>query len=227
MARKAPYRFREVDESTWDDMVRLFDGRGGPSYCWCLLWRESAAARANLDRPGRRRAMQRRVTAGTPVGLLAYDGDEPVAWCSVAPRETYRSIGGIDYPDGTSVWSVVCFFIKRDYRGQGLSAALLDAAVKTARHHGAEVVEASPVGADSHSYRFMGFRSTFEAAGFEELRMAGTRRHVMHRILTARLRRQIAGTQERHVAGAAHPEPVEDRGAAAARERKLRPRRSS
>jgi GNAT superfamily N-acetyltransferase len=189
--RSPAFRFHEVDQSNWDDMVRLFDGRGGPSYCWCLLWRESSAARAKLDRAGRRRAMQRRVDAGTPVGLLAYAADEPVAWCSVAPRESYRSLGGIDYPDGTSVWSVVCFFIQRPYRGQGLSARLLDAAVKLARRHGADVVEASPVDPESHSYRFMGFRSTFLAAGFEELRMAGTRRHVMHRVLDAGLRRRL------------------------------------
>ena len=32
------------------------------------------------------------VKAGTPVGVLAFDGDEPVGWCSIAPRETYARL---------------------------------------------------------------------------------------------------------------------------------------
>jgi GNAT superfamily N-acetyltransferase len=184
---RSKFRFREVDQSNWADMVRLFEGRGGPHHCWCLVWRESGAVRAKLDLAGKRLAMKRRVDAGTPVGLLAYVEDEPVAWCSVAPRESYRPIGGIDYPEGVSVWTVVCFFIQRGFRRQGLSAALLDAAVKVARRHGADVVEASPVDPDSPSFRFMGYRSTFLEAGFDELQTAGTRRHVMHRVLDTKL----------------------------------------
>jgi hypothetical protein len=35
------------------------------------------------------------------------------------------------------------------------------------------------VAPDSPSYRFMGFVGAFEAAGFTEIEMAGSRRHVM------------------------------------------------
>ncbi len=38
-----------------------------------------------------------------------------------------------------------------------------------ARSHGADIVEGYPVDADSPSYGFMGRRSTFAAAGFEEV----------------------------------------------------------
>ncbi len=122
--------------------------------------------------------------AGVPVGILAYLDGEPVGWCSVAPRETYRSLGTASLVAGEAVWSVVCFFVPAQYRRRGLARALLDAAVAVAAAHGADVVEAMPVDPDAPSYRFMGFRPLFLAAGFEELGRAGTRRHVMRRVLT-------------------------------------------
>ena len=61
--------------------------------------------------------------------------------------------------------------------------ASIDAAVEHAAAHGAEVVEAYPVGPDAPSYRFMGFVPAFQQAGFVEVARAGKRRHVMRRVL--------------------------------------------
>lgn len=60
-----------------------------------------------------------------------------------------------------------------------MTKQLLAAALRHARKHGAKVVEAYPVEADSPSYRFMGFVPMFEEAGFREIGREGTRRHVM------------------------------------------------
>ncbi len=87
--------------------------------------------------------------------------------------------------EGTHVWSVVCFFVPRRHRRNGIAAALLDAAIATATAHGADVIEATPVDPDSPSYRFMGHRPLFLAAGFKEVGLAGTRRHVLRRVLSA------------------------------------------
>lgn len=83
------------------------------------------------------------------------------------------------------MWSIVCFFVRRDLRGQGLGPKLLKAAVAMARKHGARVVEAYPVDEDAPSYRFMGFVPMFADAGFAEVGRAGTRRHVMRRAVRA------------------------------------------
>jgi GNAT superfamily N-acetyltransferase len=125
--------------------------------------------------------LESRVREGVPVGILGYVNREPVAWCSIAPRATYRDLGGRDVPDDDpgSIWSLVCFFVSRRLRRQGATRQLIAAAVEHARKRGATVVEAYPVDPDSPSYRFMGFVSSFEAAGFREVGMAGTRRHVM------------------------------------------------
>jgi hypothetical protein len=171
--------FREVTPGRWKDLERLFESRGGPKNCWCMAWRGTPEERR--DKTSRKAAMRARVRAGVPVGLLGYVGDEPVAWCSIAPRPTYRPLGGVTDPeeDAERVWSVVCFFITRRMRSQGMMHRLLEAAVAQAGAQGAKAVEAYPVDPDSPSYRFMGFVQAFEAAGFREMGRAGNRRYVM------------------------------------------------
>ena len=178
--------FHEVDRSRWPDMERLFESRGGPKNCRCMVWRATAEEARRTDGASRKAAMQHRVAAGVPVGILGYVDGEPVAWCSIAPRTTYRPLGGVDDPaeDAATVWSLACFFVKRDLRGSGITKRLIEEAVAHARRRGATVVEAYPVDPDSPSYRFMGFVSSFAAAGFHEVGRAGTRRHVMRRELT-------------------------------------------
>lgn len=177
-------RFAPVTPERWPDLARLFVRRGGPKHCWCMAWRDLPAGERRAP-AAKRAALAERVGRGVPVGILAYADGEPVAWCSVAPRETYRELGGADYPAGTSVWAVVCFFANRELRGRGIAARLLDAACAEAAAAGADVIEGYPVDPDSPSYRFMGLRSTFLAAGFEEVGRAGRRRHVMRRRLRA------------------------------------------
>ena len=174
--------FHEVDASRWDDLERLFESRGGPKFCWCMVWRPGAKSAKG---PERKAAMKLYVCDGVPIGLLGYANGEPVAWCSIAPRATYRDLGGPtsvgERPE--DVWSLACFFIRRALRGQGTTRRMIEAAVQHAAKRGAKVVEAYPVEPESPSYRFMGYVSTFSAAGFHEVGRAGIRRHVMRREL--------------------------------------------
>ena len=98
---------------------------------------------------------------------------------SIAPRDTYRPLGGHEAKPGERVWSLACFFVPRALRRRGMMRRLIAAAVDHARGKGATVVEAYPVEADSPSYRFMGFVPVFDEAGFTEVARAGSRRHVM------------------------------------------------
>jgi GNAT superfamily N-acetyltransferase len=171
---------RDVDGDAWADFERLFESKGGPKYCWCMAWRASGQEAKNTDAAGRKAAMQARVSDGVPVGLLGYLDGEPVAWCSIAPRATYRKLVSDGSPD-EGVWSIVCFFTRREFRGDGLTRRMLTVALKHARAKGAKVVEAYPVDADSPSYRFMGFVPLYQQAGFVEIGREGSRRHVMRR----------------------------------------------
>src|SRR5260370_12245431 len=86
-----PIAFHEVDASRWDDLERLFESRGGPKSCWCMVWRAGAKTAKG---PDRKAAMRRYVHEGVPIGLLGYFGGEPVASSSIAPTTTYRYPGG-------------------------------------------------------------------------------------------------------------------------------------
>jgi GNAT superfamily N-acetyltransferase len=169
--------FEEITPERWDDFETLFASRGGPKNCWCMAWRAMPSERRG-DSAAKKEAMKDRILGGHPVGLLGYRGTEPVAWCSVAPRDSYRPLGGLD-DNEANVWSLVCMFLKRELRGVGHGKELIRAAIQHSRLRGADILEAYPVDPESPSYRFMGFVPMFEDLGFKEVRRAGSRRHVM------------------------------------------------
>lgn len=160
--------FREVSAETWPDFEKLFESRGGPKNCWCMVWRASGAGSPSADSASRKAV-----------------GEVPVAWCSIAPRDTYRiTMAEMQSDDAEErVWSVVCFFVARSARGQHAFNGLLEAAEALAKAHGATAIEGYPVDEDSPSYRFGGFVGSFEKTGFERIGRAGTRRHIVRKRL--------------------------------------------
>ena len=32
--------FKAVDQHNWKDLEKLFESRGGPHNCWCMVWRK-------------------------------------------------------------------------------------------------------------------------------------------------------------------------------------------
>ena len=147
-------KFREVDRDRWEDLERLFEARGGPKYCWCMVWRRMPKGAGRADSGAKKDALRQIVERDTPVGILGYLDEKPMAWCSVAPQRSYRELGGSRYPLDASenVWSIACFFTARRLRGQGITRRLIGAAVDYAARNGATVVEAYAVEPDSPSY---------------------------------------------------------------------------
>jgi len=178
---KPKLTFKPVTKATWKDFEALFEAKGGPGYCWCMPFREIATADRS-NNAAKKEAMKARVAKRVPIGLVGYFNGEPVAWCSVGPRESFRAGLTDDYdPEEAGVWSVTCFFVRKELRGQGLTEAMLEAAVAYARKRGAKVVEGYPVAESSPSYRFMGFLPLFRKAGFTKVGSAGSRRSVVRK----------------------------------------------
>jgi len=121
---------REVDAARWPDFEWLFESRGGPRWCWCRMWRRDAAGRMPHDRAHMKESMRQRIAGGGRVGLLAYVDGEPAAWCSVAPRETFVALGGVEEPgeDESTVWSLTCFYVRNAFRHRGLMDRLIERA---------------------------------------------------------------------------------------------------
>jgi GNAT superfamily N-acetyltransferase len=165
----------------WPDLEALFSGSteagsGNPARCWCMEWRRPRAEWEAGQGEGNRAAMKALIEAGQVPGILAYEGSEPVAWCSVAPRAqttTLRERGSFRDFENPEIWTVLCFYIRNDFQGRGLTVELLRAAVDYAREHGAKLVEGYPVDPeampDFAMSRFMGFVSAFRQAGFVEV----------------------------------------------------------
>lgn len=175
------FKFRPIDTESWSDFEMLMESKGSPHNCWCTAWIDIEKKNKKPEKSEKKASIKKRIKNGTPIGLLAYSNNEPIGWCAVAPREAYKPLGGDETKD--QVWSVVCFFIKRDFRGQSLTNLLLEEAIEYAKNHGAKYIEGYPVAPDSPSYRFMGFKSTFKKANFKFIKNAGSRRNVMLREL--------------------------------------------
>jgi GNAT superfamily N-acetyltransferase len=160
---------RAVTANNWDDFVRLFEAKGSPHYCWCTPYRFRDVL--DLTKAQKKRRMKSLIGAETPIGVLACEGDEPVGWCSVAPRETYvrlqrsRTMPRVTPPD-TATWTILCFFVVRSRRGQGITRALLDGAVACAKQQGADVVEGYPFDTAGITATHQGHSSIYKAARF-------------------------------------------------------------
>ena len=135
---------------------------------------------------GNRRALRKMVRGGATPGLLAYHDGEPIAWCALGPRDRYVRLDNSrtwQRVDDQPVWSVVCFFVKRGYRGKGVASALLRAAIEYAKHHGGKVLESYPVEPRKDRmpdvFAFTGVVAVFRNAGFAEILRRSETRPIM------------------------------------------------
>jgi GNAT superfamily N-acetyltransferase len=166
----------------WVDVQSVFATRGDPRGCWCQYFKLPAAVFDATRAADLESALEQQTRAGDPTpGLVAFVDGEPAGWVAVEPRVRYPRLlrsrvvsgGSQEAKDDASVWSIVCFVVRHEFRGRGVSRALALAAVEHARDAGARVVEAYPVdtvarpGASASSL-YHGTVSVFAALGFEE-----------------------------------------------------------
>ncbi len=147
-----------------------------------MYWRIGSAYRRR-PRHENRRDFHALVRRGPPPGLLAFDGDTPVGWCQLTPRDdvpwldrTWRLARVDDQP----VWSLSCLYVRIGHRRRGVTAALIAAALKAAKRAGAPALEAYPFDASvSPSSTGTGYASTFARAGFKTVARRHPARPVM------------------------------------------------
>ncbi len=170
-------------QARWPDFEALLGERGGYGGCWCMLWRLQRKDFEAQSGAGNKAAMKALFDAGAEPGLIAYDGDRPVGWCSVAPRAAFPRLERsrvLQPVDDLEVWSLSCFLIVKTHRNRGVSGALLAAAGDFVRARGGRILEGYPIDPKTTPYpavyAWTGLASAFQAAGFEEvLRRSETR----------------------------------------------------
>jgi len=177
---------RPLTQERWPDFEALFGEQGAYGGCWCMWWRVKRSEFERQQGEGNRLAMKAIVDSGEVPGILAYIDGEPVGWCSVAPREQFGVLQRswvLKPVDDRPVWSIVCFFVAKGHRDQGMMAKLIGAAVEYVRGQDGTVVEAYPVepreGRLPPFSAFVGLAATFERAGFKEVLRRSERRPIM------------------------------------------------
>lgn len=170
----------------WDDFESLLGPRGASGGCWCMLWRLTRKQFEAQKGEPNRLAMRALVESGQTPGILAYEDDEAIGWCALAPREQYPAIGRsrVMKPiDDVPCWSVSCLFVRRQCRKRGVATQLLKAAVEHAMLHGAKALEGYPVepkrGDIPPVFAWTGIPKAFQRAGFREVARRSPTRPLM------------------------------------------------
>lgn len=160
----------------WPDLVKLFGERGACGGCWCMSWRIEKGERwEEVKGPTAKRRLRQLVRSGKAKGCIAFDGDEPVAWCTFGPRLEFPRLQRartLACDDAAAVWSIPCFFVRRDHRNAGVAGRLLDHVLSYLEEIGVETVEGYPVKTRGPkplpaAFVWTGVPGLFRAAGFE------------------------------------------------------------
>ncbi|GAA1987289.1 GNAT family N-acetyltransferase [Microbacterium pumilum] len=184
----------------FDDAQHALTGGGDGSSCQCAWWTITNADFQRTTRDQKKALLHDEMDVAPPPALIAYVDGEAAGWIRVGPRtrqqrlaRTKEFIAYSEEPweDG-DVWAVTCFVVRREHRGEGLSARLLDAAIDFSRSNGARLLEGyptEPIDASgkkrSSNSLFRGVVSTFENAGFHEVARPKPDRAIVALDLTA------------------------------------------
>jgi predicted GNAT family acetyltransferase len=186
--------FYPLTADRWSDFEELFGERGACGGCWCMWWRLKRSEYERQKGEGNRKAMKTIVERGEIPGILAYFEGMPVAWCSVAPRSHFSMLNRsriLKPVDDQPVWSIVCLFVKKSLRNQGLSIRLLSKAIEYVKQQGGQVVEGYPVEPKKDRmpdvFASTGLASAFRQTGFIECaRRSETRPIMRYHIISRR-----------------------------------------
>jgi GNAT superfamily N-acetyltransferase len=155
-----------------------------------MWWRSTRKEFEQRGNEGNKAVMKAIVDSGQPTGILAYQGDVPVGWCSIAPRETYGSVERshiLRRIDDQPVWSLVCMFVARANRNHGVAEALVRAAIDHVDKNGGKIVEAYPTIPKQEKLppisSFMGVPQLFQRVGFEEVARPSKSRMIMRYLI--------------------------------------------
>jgi GNAT superfamily N-acetyltransferase len=183
-------KFYPLTSKRWKDLERLFGPRGACEGCWCMWWRIPRAEFMKNRGQRNKEALKNIVDSGKVPGILAYLQSKPVGWCAVAPRDDYQPLERsrlLKRVDEKPLWSVVCFFVAKEFRHKGITVKLLNAAVDYARKEGGKIVEGYPKEAKKTETRdtffYTGPVSTFRKAGFVEIARRSESRPIMRYLL--------------------------------------------
>ena len=155
-----------------------------------MYWRLPAAQFNRGKGTRNKNGLRKIVREKKPIGIIAYVENKPVGWCSIGPRQDFVRLQNsrvLRRVDDSPVWSVVCFFIKKEYRNTGLTVKLLKVSANYAKALGATTLEGYPVEPRKKPmpevFAFTGIASAFFQAKFDEVARNSDTRPIMRKAL--------------------------------------------
>lgn len=188
-AEAASIEIRPLTERRMEDFAAVVNPNKREKHCWCLSHRLSA--REIKERGAGDRYAAIRSLSSEPIapGVIAYQNEVPVGWCSISPRSQIPLLAKsklIRPVDDVDVWSIICMVVRSGYRRQGVNRRMLQGAVDYARSLGAPAVEAYPVDPEGRmdlTMAFVGTRKMFEQVGFEVIGVSDAQASRMPRLI--------------------------------------------
>ena len=183
----ACFTARELTSDDWPHIKKLFGAKGACGGCWCMYWRVQKGDKPwdQVKGEPNRKAFKKLVESGKARGVLAFEGDQPVGWCSFGKRVDFPRLDRVkayQHEDTKGVWSINCFYIKAGYRGKGLGMLMAKKAVAAIKKRRGKIIEAYPATLTKDGKRLpdafvcTGPEVIFERLGFKEIqRLARTR----------------------------------------------------
>jgi ribosomal protein S18 acetylase RimI-like enzyme len=171
------------------DFLRFFDHERGAAFADNLEWAKCYCHFYNVPRaidwpsvsgPQNRVAMRARIEVGATDGFLAFDGADVVGWMNAPPRNFLphcfdrMRVEATPLPcEAFEAAVIVCFVVAPKRRRQGISRALLTAALASFTARGLKLVDAFPFKSGASELaadHYHGSLSMFLDLGFSVLR---------------------------------------------------------
>jgi GNAT superfamily N-acetyltransferase len=180
---KKNLKLQPLTVDNWHLFEDVMGEKGGCGGCWCMYFRMSSTEFPNDKYEGHKGRMYDLVKAGNPTGLIATINKEAVGWIAFAPREDHKRIENsraFKRIDDKPVWSITCFFIKKEFRKMGLSEQMIKGVIDFAKKKRIKTREAYPAIPYSDKvpapFLWVGILSAFTKNGFEVVQQNGKSR---------------------------------------------------
>ena len=169
---------KSLKQENWNDLLTLFGKTGGNSQCWCLAYRFPQKTLANIPYNEREEVLHSLTVEKTyPPGLLGYIEGKPVTWVGFSPKEAFYKLEHsrvIKPIDQEKVWSMVCFYFKKEYRGKKLLYEMISGVQDYAKQEKIAILEAYPIELAEGEWLqepmiWFGTRAIFEKMGFKKV----------------------------------------------------------